>query len=173
VNTTNFAFDTLEHPWQSLENLNIPPEYRYWITLPGSLTKALKARTTDFSVHLISEQILDTPWPQRSRSLTEACFSRKVLLMNGHEPWVAAHTLIPKSSLENGLHALSRLKNRPLGELLFSDKRVSKDSEEACRTESGWGRRARYLLEGQPLLVSEFFLPGLIKHEYQRTASLY
>jgi chorismate--pyruvate lyase len=63
---------------------------------------------------------------------------------------------------------LTQLENKPLGELLFSTPGVTKDHQQVCQTETGWGRRARYLLKNQPLLVSEFFLPALIRHEHER-----
>jgi len=96
-----------------------------------------------------------------------------VLLKNGETPWVAAHTLVPETSIQHGLGQLTRLNNKPLGELLFSTPGVSKDHLQTCITPQGWGRRARYLLNHQPLLVSEFFLPELIKYEHQRLTTLH
>jgi chorismate lyase len=173
VNIADLDLDTRQFHWLSVNTLDIPSDYRYWIMLPGSLTRALRERTDQFSVKVIEQKDLQCLWPYTGQDIQINCFSRKVLLMNAEQPWVAAHTLIPYSSLENGLDELTRLKNKPLGELLFARTDTQKDHIQACQTSDGWGRRSRYILHGQPLLVSEFFLPGLIEHEYQRTASLY
>ena len=154
----------------------IPEAYRYWIHLPGSLTKALKERSSEFSVEVLAQEhiYLSTPidgFDQRPGAC--AYFSRKVLLKHGQTPWVAAHTLVPETSIRQGLGQLTKLENKPLGELLFSTPGVHKDYLQVCQTDEGWARRARYLLNQQPLLVSEFFLPELIEHEHKRTSSLY
>jgi chorismate--pyruvate lyase len=169
--------DTRTHKWRPVPQLGsqIPEQYRLWINLPGSLTRALKERTDDFSVEVIEQTHLYLSLPLKgfdSRLGAQKFFSRKVLLKSGQTPWVAAHTLVPETSLQHGLNQLTKLENKPLGELLFSTPGVSKDSLEACRTVNGWGRRARYLLKNQPLLVSEYFLPDLIDYEYKRTATL-
>jgi chorismate--pyruvate lyase len=169
--------DTRTHKWRPVSQIKarIPEQYRVWVNLPGSLTQALRERTNEFSVEVIEQThlFLSLPIPGfDSRLGAQKFFSRKVLLKSGTTPWVAAHTLVPETSLQNGLGQLTTLENKPLGELLFSTPGVSKDSLQACETENGWGRRARYLLKHQPLLVSEYFLPDLINYEYKRTASL-
>ena len=169
--------DTRHHRWHDIARIRaeIPEAYRAWIHLPGSLTKALRERSEKFSVDVLAQEhlYLSTPLDGfEGRSGPVAYFSRKVLLKHGDIPWVAAHTLIPETSLRNGLSQLTKLENKPLGELLFTASGVHKDMLQACQTESGWGRRARYHLHQQPLLVTEFFLPELIKHEHKRTASL-
>lgn len=154
----------------------IPEDYRLWINQPGSLTRALKARSDQFRVKVLDQSHLYVSVPIEgfdSHGGTCAFFSRKVLLMHGDIPWVAAHTLVPETSLSHGLRQLTRLEDKPLGELLFSTPGVRKDNQQVCQTETGWGRRARYLLKNQPLLVSEFFLPALVEYEHNRTFSLY
>ncbi|EAR09330.1 chorismate--pyruvate lyase family protein [Reinekea blandensis] len=170
--------DTRHHRWQPLNpaRTSIPPAYRHWVTMPGSLTKALKARSDQFRVQVLDQSHIYVSLP--IEGFTEhsgpcACFSRKVLLMHGNTPWVAAHTLVPESSLRHGLRQLTRLEDKPLGELLFSSSDVRKDHEQVCQTDDSWGRRARYLLHQQPLLVSEFFLPALVDYEQNRALTLY
>lgn len=170
--------DTRHHRWQALSpaRASVPSHYRQWITLPGSLTKALKERTPRFRVKVLDQAHIYVSLP--IEGFTEqtgpcACFSRKVLLMDGETPWVAAHTLVPERSLRHGLRQLTRLEDKPLGELLFSSPDVRKDHQQVCQTQEGWGRRARYLLNQQPLLVTEFFLPALVDYEHNRTLTLY
>lgn len=83
-----------------------------------------------------------------------------------------AHTLVPEHSLEHGLEQLTRLNDRPLGELLFTTPGVTKDHLQVAETPIGWGRRACYRLQGQPLMVTEFFLDDLIRYEHQRLTTL-
>jgi len=170
--------DTRHHRWHPISQIkaDIPDGYRYWINLPGSLTKALKERTDKFSVQILAQEHIFLSSPIEGferRSGAVGYFSRKVLLKHGDTPWVAAHTLVPETSIRHGLGQLTKLENKPLGELLFSTPGVHKDLLQACETEQGWGRRARYILNQQPLLVTEFFLPDLIEHELKRITTLY
>ncbi|WP_320822371.1 chorismate--pyruvate lyase family protein [Reinekea sp.] len=171
--------DTCNFNWQSLAAVQcaIPDELHYWLALPSSLTQALRQRSDAFSVEVLDQRHVSLTLPIDGFSdLLGPCpmFSRKVLLKHGAIPWVAAHTLIPERSLERGgLEQLTQLANQPLGELLFATPGVTKDNLQVCATERGWGRRARYLLNHQPLLVSEFFLPELIAYEHERLTLLH
>jgi chorismate--pyruvate lyase len=167
VDSPIFDIDTRSHKWHSPNAFiqPIPEDYRQWLFLPGSLTKALKQRSGEFSVEVLSEEHLMTSQPIlgfTDHGRKNAFFSRKVALKNGSTPWVMAHTLIPETSLQRGLGKLSHLNNRPLGELLFADPSVKKDNNEITYFDNIWGRRSRYWLQGLPLLVSEYFLPELI-----------
>ncbi len=173
MNSIEIFLDTQLYSWQDAAETEVPEQYRYWVNLEGSLTEALRERADDFSVSLIAQENLDIVWPADSNNPPVGCFSRKVLLMNQATPWVAAHTLIPHFSLNNGLEALTKLENKPLGELLFASPNVRKTQRQVCKTSTGWARRALYFLHEQPLLVSEFFLSGLIEHERQRDPSLF
>lgn len=146
----------------------VPAAVQPWIFLPSSLTEALKAIATDFNVEVLEEAYISLAPELASYFPGVQCsrfFSRKVLLKNGQQAWVAAHTLIPESSLHAELKAFSNLRQRPLGELLFADPSVSKDAQEFTQFKQTWGRRNRYWLHQQPLLVSEFFLDELFCHE--------
>lgn len=176
VTSLNFDPDIRHYDWQPVQSVpEIPQAYRYWIELPGSLTQALRQRSRQFSVQVQDERSLAlSPAPAllNPGADTEVCWSRKVRLCDGATPWVAAHTLIRQSSLRQGLDELTRLNDRPLGELLFTTPGVTKDSLEVAQTPVGWARRSRYWLEGHPLLVAEFFLDELLHYEHQRLAAL-
>lgn len=177
VDLTDFEFDTRHYQWQSLSkaNIHIPKPFRLWLNLPGSLTQALKARSAHFNVEVVEQTHLYLSSPLEGfehQGELQRFFSRKVLLKDGHTPWVAAHTLVPESSLQNGLNQLTKLANKPLGELLFASQGVIKDRLQVCETANGWGRRARFLLQQQPLMVSEYFLPELINYEQNCPTSL-
>lgn len=161
------------HPVASVES-GIPETHKYWIHLPDSLTAALRRRSRDLSVQVLEERFLqaDTAMPLLGVSAGGRCWSRKVCLRTQYRRWVAAHTLVPAASLERQLADLSRLNNRPLGELLFTTPGVTRDSLEVASTPLGWARRTRYRLAGQPLLVAEFFLDDLIHDEHRRLSAL-
>ena len=103
-------------------------------------------------------RVLDEGWIQGShqtisvfgkRQATQMMWSRRVLLCGHGRPWVAAHSLIPCSSVQGSLRQLVRLRDRPLGGFLFRHPH--------------WGRRSVFHLQGKSLLVAEFFLPALIE----------
>lgn len=104
---------------------------------------------------------------------------REVQLLGDGQPWVFARTLIPSRTLRGRGRRLTRLGIRPLGEVLFTDPNVRRDSVEMARIAFGhclhqraftdlaespdaiWGRRSVFWIAGNPLLVCEIFLPDL------------
>ena len=145
-----------------------------WLLDPGSLTQRLRLMSHGkFNVNVLEEG-----WQQGSTPSLLQCFSphvvqarmwsRKVVLRCGETPWVAAHTLIPISSMEGPLKRLRRLNERPLGEFLFRDPHLLRSQLEIVRSGSVWGRRSLFISHHRPLLVAEFFLPALLEEDTQR-----
>lgn len=100
---------------------------------------------------------------------------REVQLLCDGQPMVFARSVMPASSLSGELRHLRHFGNQSLGSLLYSDPNLHRsDFELACASgalfrvpntvfagdATVWGRRSRFLLKNQPLLVSEIFLPG-------------
>ena len=80
------------------------------------------------------------------------------------EPWVFAHTLIPKHSLGGDLGDVILLGEKPLGEYLFSQRGLSRSEIEVTKVdEESWGRRSWFFLESKPVMVAEYFLPSLLR----------
>lgn len=153
-----------------------------WLTRPGSLTAHLRQHCPTFNVlrlrqehaypHYDEQDLLHSP---RRRWV----LVREVLLRCGEVPIVFAHSVAPIASIHGPWRALAGLGNRPLGEALFLNPRIQRESlsyrcldarhplylAAAANITNAprqlWARRARYLLDGAPLLVSEIFLPGL------------
>ncbi len=153
-----------------------------WLTRPGSLTAHLRRHCPALNVLRLAQghgrpyadelAPLRLPRPQR-------VLVREVVLRCHDTPLVFAHSVTPLGSLSGPWRALGRLGNRPLGEALFLDPRVLREPLRYRRLDNRhplyraaaanipnaprqlWARRARYLLDGAPLLVSEVFLPGL------------
>jgi chorismate--pyruvate lyase len=106
---------------------------------------------------------------------------REVQLLCGGVPWVFARTIIPYKTQTGRERRLAHLGNRPLGAVLFADKTMRRGPVEvAClqkgdamydqatrslspRPASIWGRRSVFYLHDKPLLVSEVFLPRIIR----------
>jgi len=106
-------------------------------------------------------------------------FIRQVQLTCNNRPWVFARTVIPPRTLSGKRRRLAKLGSKPLGAVLFADTSMRRSEMEiACLTpgqdlyqeatcsvpgmnQAIWGRRSVFYLNKHPLLVSEFFLPGI------------
>lgn len=152
------------------------PCVQTWLLDPGSLTARLKGLAAlQFRV-----RVLEEGWVQQCSPALLQCFqphvarqrmwSRKVLLQCGDTPWVAAHSLIPLSSMQGPLQRLRRLDERPLGEFLFREPSMQRFQLELTQHDEIWGRRSLFYLHARPLLVAEFFLPALLQAARQEHA---
>ncbi len=149
-----------------------------WLMDPGSLTHRLKA----MSHGKFNVQVLEEGWAQQCSPSLLQCFlphvarqrmwSRKVLLRSGDTPWVAAHTLIPISSMIGPLKQLRNLRDRPLGEFLFQDPQLQRLQLEIAQRGELWGRRSLFYLQHRPILVAEFFLPSLLLEDANRLQAM-
>jgi chorismate--pyruvate lyase len=142
--------------------------YTHWLMAPGSLTKKLQSISDGtFFVRVLSEG-----WAYQSVSpasgLTQCgsgkllMWSRRVLLGGHGENWVAAHSLIPITTLRGANRQLIHLGNKPLGGFLFKQRGLMRGDTQICQCDDYWGRRSLFFLDKRSLLVAEFFLPDLI-----------
>jgi chorismate--pyruvate lyase len=182
----DFGKHAMEPVWRSGYRLNraqLPEQWRDWLLDRSSLTLRLQqACSGQFRVEVVSQR-MEPPMLSEARALgrppQELALVRQVRLLCDDEPWVFARTVIPLPSLRRGLRQLALLGNRPLGAVLFADPTMRRSDVEVARIGQGkrlfrravaasptsaneiWGRRSVFTLQGQPLLVSEFFLPPL------------
>jgi chorismate--pyruvate lyase len=175
----------LEPHWHPLRNAVrevSEANVREWLAEPGSLTQLLVGLCgAEFRVD-VRRQGRDYPTPSEARALglrgRRFCLVREVHLLCGRHPWVFARTVMPYGTLTGRQRRLGRLGTRPLGALLFADPAMEREPPEVGALQPGtslfhhavgglqaerpvWGRRSVYYLGGKPLLVSEFFLPGI------------
>jgi len=91
---------------------------------------------------------------------------------------VLARSIIPQEALRGGQCRLAHLGDRPLGELLFSYRKLKRESLELARIDplywcgplveqlglsaDVWGRRSVYTVAKGRVLVCEFFLPAVL-----------
>jgi len=150
----------------------------------NSLTKRLKALCPGkFSVRVLAQQWVRAE-ADECRLLNIAyrhrVLSRQVQLCCDETVLVYARSLIPLNTL-SGKHARLRyLGEKPLGDYLFSHPGLLRSHQQiakitandplfntargGCRLECDqiWGRRSLFSIDKKRLLVSEYFLPGLI-----------
>lgn len=157
--------------WRPLEHCcpKPGPEWRSWLLDPGSLTQVLIRKSEgDFRVEVIEEEWVTCDSAALEEYLGvamagEELWSRKVVLLGKGEPWVMAHTLVPRVSLDGPLKSILELSNKPLGEFLFSHPELIRTGLDIARVKTGgWGRRSCFYLFDNPILVAEYFLPRLI-----------
>jgi chorismate--pyruvate lyase len=147
---------------------------------------------TQFNVQPL-EQRWSMAWPDERRRLLirgrEHAWLREVLLCQANEPLVYARSVIPAATLRGPLQRLRRLGATPLGTLLFgryriirgpigvawlnADARLAQRAAQAAGLSAGrmWARRSVFAIAGRELLVTEVFLPSLIRELNDGNAS--
>lgn len=105
---------------------------------------------------------------------------REVNLQCGETPMVFARSVVPAATVRVAQHRLTRLGTQSLGAILFSSPRLARSAVQFAELRAphelyrrgrlasqrafvrAWARRSVFLLQRQPLLVSEVFLPTLL-----------
>ncbi|MEW6131857.1 MAG: chorismate lyase [Pseudomonadota bacterium] len=169
----------LDHPFA------VPREYRTWLARQGSLTRRLRQCCRGFSVRLSR---LGFMRPNRDEGMPlhlqphELAYVREVLLTCNGRPVVFAHSVAGAAALRGPWAGLTRLGCRPLGEALFSNPRVVRGRLQYRRVDARhpllwqavragvvppravlWARRSLFSLQGHPLMVTEVFLPAILR----------
>jgi chorismate--pyruvate lyase len=158
--------------------------YRAWLTNNGSLTLALKRRCANLRVTRLRQGLglpnLDER-PCLGLAAGRLALIREVLLSCEGRPLVFAHSVIPRAGLNGPWRGLSTLGNKPLGEALFADPQVERRALRFRRLDGRhplyhaavrhlaerpgwlWARRSVFLRTGHPILVTEVFLPEVLR----------
>lgn len=167
--------------------LNAPPALRHWLSGNGSLTAKLKAHSAAFRVQCLHQRTalcLSDEAAAIGLHRPGRVWEREVLLRCDHTPVVFAHTVVPMSATAEDWPLFSALGERSLGSTLFGDPRVRRGVLEFARLRSGhplmqralaalgladrpglilYARRCLYRRHQGSLLVTEVFLPGVLK----------
>lgn len=158
--------------------------YRPWLIDQGSLTARIAHLCANVRVEVLF-QGLRTPdrderffFPHRGRARV---LVREVFLFCGDAPVVFAHTVLDPDELCGPWRSIAKLGNRPLGAALFADPRIERyplrqrkirlhhDLHRRLRATvprvpaSLWARRSLFQLHNSPILVTEVFLPEILK----------
>jgi len=171
--------------WHTPQHRLMPVELSLWLTDSGSLTRRLQAHNqTDFSVQVLGNHWMK-PLPDECLCLgvpmTQMAYQREVRLMDGDTANVYARTVVPLTTYQAMQQRFNSLGNKPLGEILFTDPSVKRGPIEIACLKPGqwlyeialleedsypaelWGRRSKFYIDGNVLLVNEIFLPSLLR----------
>jgi chorismate--pyruvate lyase len=158
--------------------------YAPWLHDRGSLTLRIQQRCEKFHVQNVynglamSNQdefsILKIPRQQH-------IYTREVFLYADNRPVVFAHSVVAAKHLRGAWHTLQHLGSRSMGSLLFTHPLVQRaplrfraliPDHPLYRSAAKsldipaprlWARRSVFTLHDAPLLVTEVFLPGILK----------
>ena len=192
TNLSSIAGEPGWSEWCRQRKPAIPGPVASWLRDQGSLTHRVRTACGDgFRVRLL-RQHWGMPLHSERRLLSmrrgEVAIVREVELLCGQVPWVFARTLIPAQSLSGSARRLARLGERPLGAVLFADRKVHRGITQMARLVPGhrlfaaasahlgprpaalWGRRTLFAISGKRLLVNEIFLPDLFREPPGREA---
>ncbi|MBI4207647.1 MAG: chorismate lyase [Betaproteobacteria bacterium] len=157
---------------------------RGWLTDRGSLTARIEARCAAFRVSVAYQGLGRSDRDEsflRAGGRRRLALVREVYLLCRRTPVVFAHSVIDPRSLRGTWRRLARLGTRPLGAALFADPRIRRYPlrqkklnrhhelyRRACaalkvRPPFLWARRSLFMLHKSPILVTEVFLPGILK----------
>jgi chorismate lyase len=158
--------------------------YRKWLIDSGSLTARLQRRYAKFAVKPVAVKYAK-PLQDEAALLHLPAYKtaliREVLLMGNHQPVVFAHSVLPRASLRGAWQGLGMLGNKPLGATLFANpvvkrtpleyKKLPRQHPISMRVaehmqtspKALWARRSIFSLNCARILVTEVFLPQLLK----------
>lgn len=155
-----------------------------WLINRSSLTANLRQRYLDFKVQPV-DMCLAKPAVDEvallGLSAHKSALIREVLLLGCGQFVVFAHSVLPKASMRGKWNGLSRLGSKPLGEMLFANPKVKRaplsyrklSPHQALYQKAAqhltdkpaylWARRSVFRLNCATILVTEVFLPNLLK----------
>lgn len=173
--------------WRDREWLPRPApgsgRYRRWLVERGSLTSRIAARCARFRVELLYQGRGRATRDERfiAGARARGAFVREVYLYCGRTPLLFAHSVVRARDLRGAWRRLLRLGARPLAQALFADPRIVRRSlrfrrlaaREALYARAAsalehrppqlWARRSVFTLGESPILVTEVFLPGILR----------
>jgi len=172
-----------DHYWQSFLPVTAAG-YTHWLRDHGSLTLRIQRHCAAFSVRNV-RHCLATAAHDETALLglppRQKIYMREVFLYADGKPVVFAHSVTAAQHLRGAWQSLQHLGQRPLGALLFSHPLVQRAplhykalkphhalyhrAAAVLDAASGrlWARRSLFSLHGAPLLVTEVFLPDILK----------
>jgi chorismate--pyruvate lyase len=128
-----------------------------WITDKNSLTQRLRTFTNNqISLHLFYDD-----WGITDEN-TEA-WIRRTEWRYFDETWISATVIIPEQSITEETIELTRIGNRPIGEILFQDSTLTRTDFVFNPLEKKiWSRHSVFHYKGKPVSVIENFYPAFL-----------
>lgn len=155
-----------------------------WLRDHGSLTQRIQQRCERFAVQQVTSGLARIALDESALlgvAPQHLAYTREVYLYANDQPVVFAHSACAHRHLRGAWSAVRSLGNRPLGALLFAHPLVERKPlhyKALCSThplyqraatvlsdppDRLWARRSLFTLHGAPLLVTEVFLPEILK----------
>lgn len=169
----------LDNTWFDSVLNELTPAQTNWLFEVGSLTAKLKSQSQHFEVKVLSEvtQLLSSEQAEILGVSVQQALFREVILYCDGIAQVYAQSWIPLAYQNQHSQSLTSLGSKPLGEMIFKDPNLTRNTIEIAKftqqhgiaalcqylelkLESCWGRRSVFSLQQQKLLVCEIFLPG-------------
>lgn len=166
--------------WQTQLNTQVSKIEQYWFTRTDSLTRALEEKTrSNLQIKLMYNGWAFALAHEKSKLGLEGnalFFIREIQLFASKRLLIIARSVIPESTLRGTQYELEKLGTRSLGDFLFHYPQVQREQlefmnslavlqEYTCLKEysacfsSMVARRSLFQLKGNPLLLTEFFMP--------------
>ena len=153
-------------PWTSIESIEskVNASVLSWLSESGPITNRIKL-SQKFELELLNDEIDEISKEEELflNSFSETFRVRRVILLGNNTPVVYAKSVIPSSTIENGLSSLGKIGNAPLGDILFTPGVFTK-LEMVCASFLSkeknvyWGRKIKYSVNSEPISVMEVFL---------------
>jgi len=176
---------TLSAQWQLQINKQLNQHLIDWLYDAGSLTARLKSLCENFRVEVIGQEVQECTADEASTTIKkgEKVLVREVLLYCDEQPQVFARSLLPLKSLTGDEQQLAHLGSQPLGQVLFNNPQLERQSISVAsfdmHTGVGqlckylalpsqaelWGRRSLFVLNNKPIMVAEVFLPNSFAYQ--------
>ncbi|CAN7460956.1 chorismate lyase [Trinickia sp. LjRoot230] len=168
--------------WRTSPHPSFTADQKDWLTRGGSLTAHL-SRLGAVAVRVTREAVT-LAWSDEHAALGIAprapVWVREVVLEVNGVPFVVAHSIAPLAESRGIWQSMRRLRTRPLAELLYHDRDVSRSMLVSARltarhplfalackdvrgepTHAFAARRSVFVRHGAPLMVTECMLPAL------------
>jgi chorismate--pyruvate lyase len=164
-----------DRSWQAAPHAS--GAYRRWLIGDDSLTLRLQSRCGNFAVSHVRQRWAH-PLPDEAALLKlrpqQIALIREVWLQCGEARMVFARSVLPRASLYGAWRKLGELGSKPLGAVLFGDRKVVRTPLAFCKLPAHhpisrrigkagqWARRSVFMQSGRAILVTEVFLPGVL-----------
>jgi len=172
--TTNKRKDIYLTQWKPAslwQRLKISHQEKHWLLEEKSLTAKFKKQCPNLTVEILSEK-WQAPLSYEKQQLglkdNQHAWTRCIVLKCGQQNILYARTVIPNLTSGNTWFAIKKLGNKPLGEVLFNLKNITRSPFKILKRNYPWQyleqntiAAARYSLfkqDNQPLLLTEVFL---------------
>ena len=153
-------------PWTSIESIEskVNTSILSWLSESGPITNRIKL-SQEFELELLNDEIDEISKEEELflNSVSKTFRVRRVILLGNKTPVVYAKSVIPTSTIENGLSSLGKIGNAPLGDILFTPGVFTK-LDMVCASFLSkeknvyWGRKIKYSVNSEPISVMEIFL---------------